>query len=934
MEYPVSRFITCIKVLKKGYPTVALKSFISYYTANFTRETDPDHIFFDGHTTVRIEKIPGKVMTNDEITTMLKDLVGHHSLTSGIGERFIHAARELSKEKGVTAPPKPPPQPKAIKLPTGEEQLVAQLLEIGVPVTDARPGLLVFRKEDAPQSTGNEWYLWFPTAPNIYIEAATYALKVAYAHPQIYEVHLLTSPDVIKDIAVSRIILKATNDEPIGPLVTELNDKLPDSIVKEITRLSPPLPPFFQTLGSLGSSNGGIIAFHQGTTESRVNLISLGTKYNVRHDRALELKFDGLDHYKERGSLGATVDLARYREVESAIEKQSSLRGQFDSLLFTHNTSLNVALRLLSGEYKNIQGVEPSDPSRPFGRGAQFRWGVDSQYGDVMFIMKPQFWRNYTKGATMASMIVDYPVFLDLFQDISGDEKTMFPTMQRDALNFNWRPHDAKQDPVQACQGDDRKTLTWCNIQLHIGENVSLFDVDTVLVPRYLVTSGLTLIDGRPIDKFLDSLQSQIELPDIGLNPFYGRIEYYGPKTVEKHYTYIAKSTRADYYSTLSIKAIPSSSKEAVQRGMMRDPAYIGTSSKISISAEAYTSAEKEYFKRLLYHELYARQYRDPSAPSAWLSASSPQSKLVDAYISDVTGLLSFAPPSKPKDATRVATYNVHYWTDSRGVASFNGIWSAITTINADVIGLQEAVIPGSGPDDPKVTYKGYTEPTQDFGPLDIAKITHRGASSDSGWSTKDFFTPFANYNYKWVGRCAASTTHATKGSVFGNILFVREGAEPTFRAMSLVPYKQGRCAVIMHLDKFIVCNLHLDVFDTSGKTRREELSQVLDYLDTKPNVPTIIMGDFNALRRGDYTKREIEWLGKNNEGYPLDFSAVNDVESRGFQDAFGNLKFSVWSARRVDYIFTRNIDPSKLKAYPYYTTASDHIPLVVDVLP
>jgi endonuclease/exonuclease/phosphatase family metal-dependent hydrolase len=127
-----------------------------------------------------------------------------------------------------------------------------------------------------------------------------------------------------------------------------------------------------------------------------------------------------------------------------------------------------------------------------------------------------------------------------------------------------------------------------------------------------------------------------------------------------------------------------------------------------------------------------------------------------------------------------------------------------------------------------------------------------------------------------------------------------------------------------------------LDVFDDSGETRLKEIDEVIAYLDQNATgVPTIVMGDFNSLKKDDYLDKEIEWLSLNNQNYPLDFQVVDRMESAGFHEVFGKgmFKYSVWSARRIDFIFIRNIDLSRIVSTGVmYTPASDHLPIFVDL--
>jgi endonuclease/exonuclease/phosphatase family metal-dependent hydrolase len=76
----------------------------------------------------------------------------------------------------------------------------------------------------------------------------------------------------------------------------------------------------------------------------------------------------------------------------------------------------------------------------------------------------------------------------------------------------------------------------------------------------------------------------------------------------------------------------------------------------------------------------------------------------------------------------------------------------------------------------------------------------------------------------------------------------------------------EARNALVCHIELptkrvVSVINTHLDVWDWSEKTRLAEIQQIVAYVRTHQNrLPTILLGDFNAVREKDY-ENPADWL-------------------------------------------------------------------------
>ena len=270
--------------------------------------------------------------------------------------------------------------------------------------------------------------------------------------------------------------------------------------------------------------------------------------------------------------------------------------------------------------------------------------------------------------------------------------------------------------------------------------------------------------------------------------------------------------------------------------------------------------------------------------------------------------------PPKPKNGVRVVTYNVHFWTDPFELdINHKDVMTMIRYLDIDIIGLQEALIPGGN---------------------------ERDSHSSFGWTIKDTFGQLLRFGYT-INGCRASKVASRGRTGFGNILAVSEDVPVlSSESMILPASKEARCAVIKTVNLFgrktVIATVHLEVADKTGKTRRQQIHRLLEFLETEyPEAPKMVMGDFNCLRYEDYTPRERDWISRNSRG-GIDYDTIREIEGRGYTDLFasGCLKFTVWTGRRVDYVFVKDFPFKIASTQVFYTPVSDHLPLVVDLLP
>lgn len=246
--------------------------------------------------------------------------------------------------------------------------------------------------------------------------------------------------------------------------------------------------------------------------------------------------------------------------------------------------------------------------------------------------------------------------------------------------------------------------------------------------------------------------------------------------------------------------------------------------------------------------------------------------------------------PIKSENIVRIMTFNVHMWRDYKNEPNTDDVISLINSSNADIVGLTESVF---------------------FGDKKADKIIREH---------------FKGTNYKYFALCNPK---------YGiNIMISKYPITNVFvRPLGLDPsMKVNRYALLCRIaltDKSIdIVLTHLDVYDETEKTRTEQIMKILEKTDND-----IVMGDFNSLRKDDYTEDEWNKIVEINKSrntetvcYVTDSMVLNDFVT-------DKINMSVWSMRRVDYIYINKNSPYEIiKTFTIPTTISDHFPIVSDI--
>lgn len=291
------------------------------------------------------------------------------------------------------------------------------------------------------------------------------------------------------------------------------------------------------------------------------------------------------------------------RKPSPQIILPKTVAGKFDQLMWTHNTPYETLYKMMKGDYDRLFKC-CDDNGKPIGRGAQFRYGLDSQYGDIMFIMKRGDWWKNVKGVMPnlmggPSRMTQKAVLGHFFKDdfiayTKGNEAKINKMLTDDAEMYDFRPKNISGSGTECKLA--KWEFTWCNIQLHSGSPIYFDMVEKVLVPQWMVEDKSSLPQLSDRDDFIKMISNDLpKFPDGQINPLDGKFVLYGPKKMSDHYQYFRQGEWVrEWYGALDASNYQQFGSTA------RNPFPAGNSSKIAVSAEAFEEAEKIYVKTMI----------------------------------------------------------------------------------------------------------------------------------------------------------------------------------------------------------------------------------------------------------------------------------------------------------------------------------------------
>jgi len=283
----------------------------------------------------------------------------------------------------------------------------------------------------------------------------------------------------------------------------------------------------------------------------------------------------------------------------------------------------------------------------------------------------------------------------------------------------------------------------------------------------------------------------------------------------------------------------------------------------------------------------------------------------------------------------RIASYNVHFWTDPNATKnSIRPILDTIRAINADVLSLQE------------VNWVRNVSGTNSL------------SSVVTNMSIGDLQAEFAQMGYL-TNDAAFFQAAEHRGSPFGNLILskypaVTDGAGRRAYSTGLVHGEtRGLARLTILLPngmRLLIVSTHLEVENLPNGTlasaaRKIQLAEIVTYLNdpmraSEKNV--VVAGDMNQIR-----PLEMSYLVNNQKASvlfalkqrdPVVWDVLYTITTPGFVDSFTKKgwqtpKFTTWNGSTIDYIFVKNSFEMKVVgAYTYFSAASDHVPLIMDV--
>jgi len=287
------------------------------------------------------------------------------------------------------------------------------------------------------------------------------------------------------------------------------------------------------------------------------------------------------------------------------IEDISDVSGQFKKLQFVHNTNMDTFLKMLSGEYTYIRALDAF--GRPIGRGAQFRYGLDSQYGDVKLIMKPDFNIVCSKGVTHDHIITDEPVYAritDLAKHYNKSE--LEKELKQDALNYTFRKY-ANTRNFNNYECTLPKPPSWCNIQVQLGCNITFDYIQYVILPGFLKNMVVnTKYGSMPFSELLVKHEHPAFKDKLIFGPNIPPIDYYSFISERLHTTEFYAKLIKKYPTVLSDKK---NILSGVRENVRRNPMITNNSSLISVSSKAFLYEEQIYMNILALKNISQKKY-------------------------------------------------------------------------------------------------------------------------------------------------------------------------------------------------------------------------------------------------------------------------------------------------------------------------------------
>lgn len=286
--------------------------------------------------------------------------------------------------------------------------------------------------------------------------------------------------------------------------------------------------------------------------------------------------------------------------------------------------------------------------------------------------------------------------------------------------------------------------------------------------------------------------------------------------------------------------------------------------------------------------------------------------------------------PTKSKTALRILSWNVRHFRDLDNNDSLDNIISALQKTGADIIALQEGFQNGALEEN-QIQY--IEHPWE--------KSLHSISVDGKPYQIIKCFADHKRYPTDHLRQQALIIATTAPISEQTNHIFPDN--------LQYLPWPDSRLGfqvvrLATTVGEIAIVNTHLDVMDQSGQKRMAQLQLILDHIDHNipQSIPVFLMGDFNAVNFHQIVDNgQLQTILEQDitRSIPTPLFELNVLYDDGFLESF-DLAYkkapqtTVWSMRRVDYIFLRNGDKFKLVPQIIPWVYSDHLPILLDVEP
>ena len=320
----------------------------------------------------------------------------------------------------------------------------------------------------------------------------------------------------------------------------------------------------------------------------------------------------------------------------------------------------------------------------------------------------------------------------------------------------------------------------------------------------------------------------------------------------------------------------------------------------------------------------------------------------------------SFGVSTKPSHSLRIATYNVHYFTDVfEQINTYKGILRDIKTIEADFIGLTEVLVGGQNVKIHPGLVLHLDHLYKDLHKCGYPKKTV--CNSVPSWYDGIYGNMLLVHN---TVQCTDSLCTNLNESIFTfakskKTITVSGGHDGTTETRCYIKVQHTHRGARGTLYTVFIYTTHLDVASEFERVR--QIKQILkdSQQHNRPNDVVFIMGDFNTVSSKEMDAKENkrvshaqDWRKNKYYGVSIEhtsflrkiwsmifkrtYRVIQTLEKNGFYDCHSHCAadMTTWNLNRVDFIFCnrRARRADTMVAEYAYTASSDHIPVVLTI--